>query len=315
MRAAQPQYAKKKSFYHRLRRDLASHGVAYLFFLPVLCWYVIFRYVPMKNLVIAFMDYNVFKGFDGSKWVGMKHFISFFSMDTSWRLIRNTLLLNVYSVLFTFPAAILFALMLNEISHKPFRRLVQTVSYMPHFISMVVVCAMIREFCGSQGLINSLLVLLGAEKRMNLLADPSLYRAIHIASDTWQDCGWSSIIYLATLSTVDVSLYEAAYIDGAGRTRRVLHVALPALVPIISVQLIMRLGHMMSSGFEKIILLYNGLTYETADTISTYLYRYGLLNAKYSFGTAVGLFNSAANILLLVLVNFGFKRMSGESLW
>lgn len=305
----------RKNFAARLSRDLFRHWAAYLMFLPVLLWYILFRYVPMKNIVIAFMDYNAFKGIEGSKWVGLLHFSKFFSMDNCWRLIRNTLVLNAYSVMFTFPAAIILAVMINEVHTTRMKRLVQTVSYMPHFISMVVVCGIIREFCSSQGLINSVRMLFGASERFNLLSDPALYRTIHIASDTWQDMGWSSIIYLATLSTADPALYEAAYLEGAGRLRRIWHVAVPVLVPIITVQLIMRLGYMMSSGFEKIVLLYNGLTYETADTISTYLYRYGLLNAKYSFGTAVGLFNSACNIILLVAVNFAARRFTGKSLW
>ena len=246
--------------------------------------------------------------------MGLDNFVKFFNNSYCWRLIRNTLLLNVFGILFSFPAPILLALMINEVQQKALKKTIQTISYIPHFISLVVVCGMLREFCSSGGLFNSMRALLGLE-RYNLLTDPSLYRTIHIGSGIWQSVGWSSIIYLATLSGVDTQLYEASYIDGANKFQRILHVTLPALVPIITVQFIMRIGHIMSLGYEKIILLYNGTIYETADVISTYLYRYGLLGAKYGMGTAIGLMNSVINIIILVSVNKAFSRLTENSLW
>lgn len=282
--------------------------------LPVLTFYVIFRYVPLSGLVIAFQDYNLFRGFTGSPWVGFENFIRFFNGPNVYRLIRNTFLINFYSILFGFPAPIILALMINELKTGKFKKTVQTISYMPHFISLVVMCGMINDFCRTKGVFNSLLSFFGIGPS-NLLGQPELFRLIYVSTSIWQSVGWSSIIYIATLSTVDPNLYDAAEIDGAGRTRKILHISLPALMPVITVQFIMRIGHILSVGFEKIILLYNPLTYETADVISTYVYRAGLLNSNYSFGTAVGIFNSVVNIGILVLVNGLFKRFGEDSLW
>lgn len=299
----------------RLRKDMHRNKTAYLLFVPILVWYILFQYLPLANIVVAFQDYNIYRGISGSEWVGFENFIKFFQLRTFSRLVRNTIMLSFYGILFDFPAPIFLALMLNEVRLPKVKRVMQTVSYMPHFISLVVVCGIIRDFCASDGLINQLRLLLGANETYNLLGDAKLYRTIHITSSVWQNCGWASIVYLAALSTIDSSLYEAAYIDGASRMQRILHVTLPGLLPVITVQFIMRLGNIMSVGYEKIILLYNSLTYETADVISTYLYRYGLLNGKYSMATAIGLFNSLINIAILVFVNNMFRRFTEESLW
>ncbi len=305
---------KKRSFLDRLGRDMRRYWRVYVMLLPVVAFYLVFKYGSMGYLVIAFQNFKPAKGILGSQWVGLDNFVKFFTNSYCWRLIRNTLLLNVFGILFSFPAPILLALMINEVQQKALKKTIQTISYIPHFISLVVVCGMLREFCSSDGLFNSMRALLGLE-RYNLLTDPSLYRTIHIGSGIWQSVGWSSIIYLATLSGVDTQLYEAAYIDGANKFQRILHVTLPALVPIITVQFIMRIGHIMSLGYEKIILLYNSTIYETADVISTYLYRYGLLGAKYGMGTAIGLMNSVINIIILVSVNKAFSRLTENSLW
>ena len=305
---------RQQNFFQRLKKDMRRYWMVYLMLLPVAIYYLIFKYGSMGYLVIAFQNFKTAKGIMGSQWVGMDNFVKFFNNSYCWRLIRNTLLLNVYGIIFSFPAPILLALMINEVGSKGLKKTIQTISYIPHFISLVVVCGMLREFCASDGLFNSVRALLGQE-RYNLLTDPSLYRTIHIGSGIWQSVGWSSIIYLATLSGVDTQLYEAAYIDGANKFQRILHVTLPALVPIITVQFIMRVGHIMSLGYEKIILLYNSTIYETADVISTYLYRYGLLGAKYGLGTAIGLMNSIINIIILVVVNKSFARLTENSLW
>jgi len=305
----------RKSLGRKLGTDLRNNWSLYLMFLPILIWYIIFKYAPLKNLVISFMNYNIFKGISGSKWIGLENYVKFFQMENCWTLIRNTLLLSVYSIIFGFPAPIILALMLNEVRSKHLKSAIQTVSYMPHFISLVVVCGILQRFCATDGLFNQLRELLGLPGMGNLLAKSELYRTIHITSGIWQTAGWDSIIYLATLSGLDPSLYEAAHIDGAGRFQRIWHVTLPGLVPIISIKLIMQLGNLMSVGYEKIILLYNPLTYDTADVISSFLYRYGLQGGRYSMGTAIGLMNSVINIIILISVNRLFRKITEESLW
>ena len=282
--------------------------------IPVFAWYIIFHYIPMAGAVIAFQNYKPAKGFFGSDWVGFKWFIEFFSGPYAWRLIRNTLLLNIYQIIFGFPAPIILALLINECSRHGYKKLVQTVSYMPHFISVVVVCGLLTEFCRTDGLFNTLLAPFGFEP-VNMLSEASMFRTIYTASGVWQTIGWGSIIYLATLSTVDPTLYEAAKIDGAGRFRQVMNISLPALYPVIIIQFIMRMGNILTQGYEKVILLYNPLTYETADVLSSYVYRRGLVQMDFSFGAAVGIFNSVVNIAVLIFVNQMFKRKTGESLW
>ena len=298
----------------RLRRDIVRNKYIYLMILPVFAWYVIFHYIPMLGSVIAFQDYKPAKGFLGSTWVGLKHFIDFFKGPYAWRLIRNTLLLNIYQIIFGFPAPIILALLINEVQSGAYKKAIQTISYMPHFISIVVVCGLLSEFSRTDGLFNVILASLGFETR-NLLSDASLFRTIFTASGIWQSVGWGSIIYLATLSTVDPTLYEAAKIDGAGTWRQVWNISLPALFPVIIIQFIMRMGNIMTQGYEKVILLYNPLTYETADVLSSYVYRRGLIQMDFSFGAAVGIFNSVVNILVLVAVNGTFRRKTGDSLW
>lgn len=300
----------------RLRRDFHRYKFVYLLMIPVLAYFILFKYFPMTKMVIAFQNFKPAKGIAGSAWVGLKNFEKFFNLRYCWRLIRNTLLLSMYSIIFAFPAPILFALMLNEVKHRGAKRVMQTISYMPHFISLVVVCGLIVNFCSTNGMFN---VAIGFFDRNwqspNLLSVPEYYRTIHIGSSVWQTMGWDSIIYLATLSGIDPQLYEAAYMDGASKLRRIWHITLPGLVPIIVVKFIMRLGNVMSVSTEKILLLYNSLTYETADTISTYMYRYGLLGQNYSMGAAVGVFNTIISILILVSVNTIFRKLTEESLW
>ncbi|UQZ82442.1 putative multiple-sugar transport system permease YteP [Paenibacillus konkukensis] len=306
--------APSKTFASRLRKDLIMNKYVYIMACPIIVFYILFHYVPMAGLVIAFQDFNAFKGILGSHWVGLKHINEFLTSPYAFRVIKNTFLLNVYQILFGFPAPILLALLLNEIRSHIFKRTVQTVSYMPHFISLVVVCGMLVDFTASSGVINDLVHALGGE-RTNLLMQKEWFRTIFISSGIWQEVGWGSIIYLAALSSVDPSLYEAAEMDGASRLRKAMHITLPALVPTITILLIMRLGHIMSEGFEKIILLYNPLTYETADVIASYVYRRGLQEANYSFGAAVGLFNSSINFIILLAANYVSRRFVKESLW
>ncbi len=305
-----------RSLGYRLKADLRRYKYVYLMMIPVIAYYVLFKYLPMSNMVIAFQDFKIRKGISGSEWVGLQNFIDFFQMRDCWRLVRNTLMLNVWSILFAFPAPIIFALMLNEVNHKFAKKTMQTISYMPHFISMVVLCGLVRNFCSSGGVINTLISFFNPEwVQVNLLGYPEYYRSIHIVSGIWQNVGWDSIIYLATLSGIDPQLYEAAYIDGASKLRRIWHITLPGLIPIMVVKFIMRLGNILDVAGEKILLLYNPLTYETADTISTYMYRYGLLDRNYAMGAAVGVVNSVLSIVILVSVNKFFRRFTEESLW
>lgn len=282
--------------------------------LPVMIYYVIFHYLPMLGVVIAFQNFKPAKGLTGSKWVGFKHFIDFFDGPYAWRLIRNTLLLSFYQILIGFPAPILLALLFNEMRGKRYKRVCQTLTYVPHFVSLVVVCGLIRTFTSSTGLITSLFVRFGMEK-MNLLAQPQYYRTIYVLSGVWQNIGWGSIIYLATLSNVDPSLFEAADLDGANRLQKILHINLPMLIPIIAVQLIMRVGRIMSEGSEKTILLYSAVTYDTSDIISSYVYRTGLEKRSYSPAAAIGLFNSLINMGLVVFANWFSRTYVNESLW
>lgn len=307
-------FIERESFGKRLARNYKEHKVYYWLAVPIIAYYIIFHYLPMFGVVIAFQNYRPAKGLLGSSWVGLKYFKAFFDSIYAGRLIKNTLMINLLLLIFSFPAPIILALLLNEVKAKHFKKTVQTISYMPHFISMVVICGLLVDFCSSTGIITSITTLFGAQ-RDNLLNRPELFRTIYVSSDIWQSIGWGSIIYLATLSGTDPSLYEAAAIDGAGRFQQVIHVTLPTLVPLIMLQLIMRMGQMMNVGYEKIILLSNGLTYDTADVISSYVYRRGLQTGDFSFGVAVSLFNSACNIVLLVLANTLSGKLTHESMW
>lgn len=297
-----------------IRRDIIKHRYIYLMLIPVLAYYIIFKYVPMYGAQIAFKEFKPRMGIVDSPWVGMENFIRFFKSVYFVRVFRNTLLISFYSILFGFPAPILLALLLNEVRCTAYKRLVQTVSYMPHFISMVVVCGMIRNFTASNGLINEIVELLGGERR-SMLLDPSLFRSIHVISGIWQTIGWSSIIYLAALSGIDPQLYDAATIDGAGRFRKMMHVTLPGISSTIVILFILRIGRVMSVGYEKIILLYNANTYETADVISSFVYRMGLLDFDFSYSAAVGLLNSLINFTLLVVANTISRKVNETSLW
>ena len=299
---------------NRLKKNFVRYRYIYLMLLPVVVYYAVFCYGPMSGIVIAFQNFKPALGVSGSKCVGWKHFVDFLTGPYAWRLIRNTLMINILQIIFAFPVPIIVALLINEINCKGYKKAVQTISYMPHFISLVVMCGLLVNFCRSDGIFNDFLSLFGFERR-NLLAEANLFRPIYVLSGIWQEAGWGSIIYLATLSTVDVGLYEAATIDGANRFQRMLHVSFPGLLPIIIVQLIMRVGNILTTGFEKVFLLYSPLTYDTADIISTYIYRQGLELSNYSYGTAVGLFNSVVNLIILVMANYISRMVTEESLW
>lgn len=295
-------------------KDWKRYRQVYLMLLPVLLYYIIFHYIPMAGVVIAFQDYKPALGIFESNWVGFKHFISFFRGPYAGRLIRNTVLLSVYQILFTFPMPILLALLLNEMRDNPIKRTCQTLTYMPHFISLVVICGIVRTFTGSTGIVTTILSYFGMEP-VNLLSQPQFYRTIYITSSIWECIGWESIIYMATLASTDVSLYEAADLDGANRFQKIWHINLPVLVPVIAIQLIMRIGRIMSEGPDKTILLYTPVTYETSDIISSYVYRSGLEQFNYSSAAAIGLFNAIINMCLVIFANWFSRTYAEESLW
>ena len=295
-------------------RDFQRNKLVYLMLLPVVGYYLIFYYGPMYGAQIAFRDFEPVLGIWKSPWVGWENFKEFFNSPYFTRLIRNTLSINVLDLVLGFPAPIILALMINEIRNNYFKSTVQTISYLPHFISLVVVVGMMMDFFARDGLINQLLESLGV-KPVLWFQQPGIFQPLYVLSGIWQHVGWGSIIYLAAITTIDPTLYEAAQVDGAGRLRQIVHVTLPGIAPTIIILLILRLGQMMTVGYEKIILMYNPLTYSTADVISTYVFRKGILEMNYSFSSAAGLFNSVINFALLVLANRISRRLNETSLW
>lgn len=306
--------SNKSNLGNIIKKDISRNKVLYYMMIPVIAYYIIFHYIPMYGAVIAFKDFSPALGILESPWAGFKHFIDFFNSYHFERVVKNTFTISLNTLLFGFPAPILLALLINELKNKYFTRTVQTISYLPHFISMVVIAGMIRDFTSLNGVINDIVVMLGGG-RTPMLSRPELFLPIYVISDIWQGIGWGSIIYLAALTGIDPQLYEAAYMDGAGRLRQTVHITLPGIMPTIVILLILRMGSILSVGFEKIILLYSPATYETADVISSFVYRRGLQDFDYSFSAAVGLFNSLINFTLLILANAISRKVNETSLW
>ena len=305
---------KRLSFWKKVSNDFQRNKSLYLLALPVIAFYIIFHYGPMYGAVIAFKSFTPIKGIWGSEWVGFKHFIDFFNSYYFWRVLRNTLTISVTHLMFGFPAPIFLALLINELRNKYFSRTIQTITYMPHFISLVVICGMIKDFTLDTGIVNYALHFFGWHP-ITMLNEPKLFVPVYVISGIWQEIGWGSIIYLAALMGIDQQLYEAAKIDGAGRFKQTWHITLPGILPVIIVLFILRIGQMLNVGFEKIILLYNPAIYETSDVISSFVYRKGLLEFNWSFSAAVGLFNSVINFTLLISANWLSKRIQGSGLW
>ena len=298
----------------RLLRDLHKNRAFYIMLIPIVLYYLIFCYWPMYGATIAFKEFKPVLGILDSPWVGMEYFEEFFHAYDFWKLIRNTLLISFYSLIFAFPAPILFAILLNEVRSERFKRSIQTITYLPHFVSLVIICGLIIQFTGTNGFINKIYsVITGSE--LALINDAGAFRTIYIASGIWQELGFSSILFLAAISTIDVQLYEAAIIDGCSKFRQIWHITIPGIMPTIIIMLILQIGGIMSVGWEKVFLLYSPLTYETADVISTYVYRKGIQDMNYSYSTAVGLFNSVINFILIVTANAISRRISETSLW
>lgn len=305
---------KRAFFLGAIRRDFIKNRVLYAMAIPMLVFYLLFFYQPMYGASIAFKDYVPKLGIEGSNWVGLKHFRTFFTDVYAGRIISNTVILSFEQLLFGFPAPIMLAVMINEVKKKWCKSLVQTATYLPHFISLMVVCGLISEFTNRNGLINDVIAAFGGQ-RVTMLLKPGLFRPLYVLSGIWQEVGWGSIVYLAAMSGVDEELYEAARIDGVGKLRQIWHVTLPGILPTIVVMLLLKLGAVMDVGYEKIILLYNSATYSTADVISTYVYRKGIQEYNWSYASAVGLFNSAINFSLILMANALSRRLNETSLW
>lgn len=301
---------KKINFMRILKRN----WVCYLFILPMLIYVIIFNYIPMYGIQLAFKDYRVADGIWGSAWVGLKHFKTFFESYQFKDLLWNTLSLSLYSLIAGFPMPIIFALLLNYITNVKLKKVVQMVTYAPHFISTVVYCGMILIFLSSDGVINQLLKLIGIDS-VAFLTNPSNFRHIYVWSGVLQNIGWGSIMYISVLTSVDPTLHEAATVDGATRFQRLLHIDLPAIVPTMVIMLIMRTGEIMDLGFEKAFLLQNNINLDYSEIIATYVYKIGIQGGQFSYSSAIGLFNNVINMVLLVVVNKIAKKVSDVSLW
>ncbi len=299
-----------------LIKDWNLNKWKYLLVLPVLIYLALFCYKPMYGILIAFKDFKLTRGIMGSSWAHpwYKWFANFFSDPYFFRLIRNTIILSALNIIFGFPAPILLALLINEVRNTKFKRTVQTITYMPYFISLVVICSMIKVYCMQDGLFSQIASFFGGTPQ-NYLMNPKYFRTIYVLSDIWQGIGWNSIIYLAAISGIDQDQYEAAKLDGANRLQQMIHITLPGLMPTISILFILRMGGILNVGYEKVLLLYNSATYDVADVISTYTYRLSFTGSspQYSKSTAIGLFNTLINLFFLVLTNEISKRTSEDS--
>lgn len=286
-----------------------------LIILPGVVYFAVFCYGPMYGILMAFKDYNISKGIWGSPWVGLKHFKELVNSVYFGRLVKNTFLLSIEQLFWSFPVPIAFALLLNEIRNKKFQRFAQTAAYLPHFVSVVVVVGILKDMLSSDGgVLTQFLSFFGATPK-NYFNLPEAFRPLYVGSGVWQEFGWNSIIYVAAIAGIDQQLYESAALDGAGRWKQLLHITLPSIAPTIILLLILNMGNMLNIGYEKVILMYNEATYSTADIFSTYVYRKGLLNAQYSFASAVGLANSAINVIILLCANFLAKKTTETSIF
>ena len=302
---------RKKTFWQLVKRDKYLLAM----FLPIIAYYVIFSYIPMSGAIIAFKNFKPGRGIYNGEWVGLKWFNQFFASPYAYRTIRNTVLLSLYSILFGFPTPILFAVCVTEIVNDKVKRIVQTVSYLPHFISTVVLVGMISNFFSlNNGIVNVIISRLGGEQ-INFLINPRWFRTLYVGSGVWQSFGFNSIIYIAAIAGIDPCLYEAGKIDGITKFKQVWYITLPMIAPTITILFILQLGSIMSVGFEKVYLMYNSSVYETADVVSTYVYRKGIESSNYSFASAIGLFNSVINFAFVYISNRICRMTTQTSLW
>lgn len=298
-----------------MKRSVKKYWDLYLILIPVLVYFLLFKFLPMYGLQIAFRDYRPRLGFWGSNWVGLKHFSRFFSTYSCWTIISNTLILSLLTLVFTFPLPIVLALVLNEMRDGSYKKIVQTITYAPHFLSTVVIVGMITAFCSpSTGVVNTMIKLFGGDP-IYFMAKAEWFRPLYIISEVWTNIGWDSIIFFSALSSVDPQMYEAARIDGANRLKMLRYITLPSITPTIAIMLILTCGRVMSIGFEKVFLMQTDLNLGVSEVISTFVYRQGILSAQTSYATAVGLMNSLVNFILVITVNSISKYVSEVSLW
>ncbi|WP_441960553.1 ABC transporter permease [Paenibacillus sp. TAF43_2] len=297
-----------------VRRRIVKYKMLYLMLLPAVAFLIIFSYIPMYGASIAFKEFWITKGILGSPWVGFKHFEQIFATDKFWQVFTNTIEINLMRLLFGFPAPIILAILLNEVRHRIFKRSIQTIIYLPHFISWVTISGILFALLSNEGLVNSIIVLFGGDP-VNFLTSNSMFRPLLVISGIWKEVGWGTIIFLAALSGVNPDLYEASVIDGANRWKQIVHITLPSLLPIISILLILNFGSMMSGGFDQVFNMYNPMVYESGDVIDTYVYRIGLTQGQYSMATAIGLFLNVINFVLLIAVNSAAKKMNGHGIY
>ena len=305
---------KKNKWGQLLKADFRKNWLIYLMLVPVIVYLLIFCYAPMYGIVIAFKDFKPRLGIMGSDWVGLKYFKEFVGSVFFGRTLKNTLMLSGLNLLFGFCAPIVFAILLNEVRNLRFKKVVQTVTYLPHFITTVIIASLILIFTDSDGFITQIVnSIIGHEG--SLIGDKHMFRPIYVISDIWQSFGWGSIVYLAAIMGINPELYEAARIDGANKFKQIIHVTLPGMLPIIVIMFIMAVGGLMNVGWEKAFLLQSPVTYDTSDIISTFVYRKGFEDLNYSYSAAVGLFNSVINLILLAGANFMSRKVNGNSLW
>ena len=298
-----------------LKKNIKRDWMLLLIILPGVIYFAVFCYGPMYGILMAFKDYNISKGVWGSPWVGLKHFKELVQSVYFGRLVKNTFLLSIEQLLWSFPIPIAFALLLNEIKNKHFQRFAQTAAYLPHFVSVVVVVGILKDLLSSNGGVITQVLSTFSVAPKNYFNLPGAFRSLYVGSGVWQEFGWNSIIYVAAISGIDQQMYESAALDGAGKWQKLVHITLPSIAPTIILLLILNMGNMLNIGYEKVILMYNSATYSTADIFSTYVYRKGLLNAQYSFAAAVGLANSLINIVILLTANFTAKKMTDTSIF
>ena len=297
-----------------IKKEFKKNGILYLIVLPVIIYYFIFHYMPLYGLLMAFEDFSPRRGITGSDWVGLTHFISFFKSADFSRIVTNTLRISLSCLLFEFPAPIVMAILINELNGKYFKRTIQTISYLPHFISLVVICGMIKTFVEPDGIIGAVVSHMTGNGS-SLLSQSNMFLPIYVVSNIWQSIGWESIIYLAALMNVDPQLYEAADIDGAGKIAKIVKITLPSIAMTIVTMFILRVGKIMNVGYEKIILLYNPAIFDKSDVISSFVYRMGFTNQNWSYSAAVGLINSAVNMILLLTTNAVSRKLTETGLW
>ncbi|WP_314586749.1 ABC transporter permease subunit [Paenibacillus terrigena] len=304
----------KKSFISKLNYDWKCNRFLLLMSLPGLIMIALFAYYPMVGIVTAFQNYSLFLGIKGSEWIGFDNFTRFFNDPNFFRIIKNTFVLGLTNLLWSFPAPIILALLINEVVHPKIKRFIQTATYLPYFISIVVIVGIMKSIFSGSGIVNELLANFGAEP-IQFFNESSYFRSLYVGSGIWQEIGYSSILYLAAITGIDAEMYEAAKMDGCSKFKQVIHITLPSLRPTIITLLILSIGGIVSVGFDKILLMYSPATYDVADVISTYVYRKGIIDQDYGFSSAIGLFNSLVSIVFVFGANYFSRKLLKESLW